>query len=125
MALIRAGAAASALPAVPRQWRPDPKAVMEMIPVEVRLIMGQILYGDREPKSIPSDDIFVLMRTAHDPSLPAEKAYRDRVVNRGTAIRGFCVLCQGGSPKQVRLCDDVTCPLWVFRMGGNPLSRRR
>ena len=36
------------------------------------------------------------------------------------AIRKMCLQCQSQSPKAVRLCEAVTCPLWEFRFGKNP-----
>ncbi len=36
------------------------------------------------------------------------------------AIRCKCLGCQGDSPSQVRLCNDVDCSLYPYRMGKNP-----
>ncbi len=36
------------------------------------------------------------------------------------SIRAYCIKCQGGSPKLVRLCLDLQCPLYLYRMGKNP-----
>lgn len=37
------------------------------------------------------------------------------------AIRRYCLgRCSSGSPKQVRFCDDLNCPLKEFRLGKNP-----
>lgn len=33
-----------------------------------------------------------------------------------TAIRQFCLECQGASAKAVRACTDEECPLWVWRL---------
>ena len=36
-------------------------------------------------------------------------------------IRVYCVeICQGGSMKNVRLCEDSDCPLFAFRFGKKP-----
>ena len=50
-----------------------------------------------------------------------EAKYQRRIKNRATAIRAYCVSCQGGSTVDVRLCPSVTCPLHPFRMGTDPL----
>ncbi|HDQ40480.1 MAG TPA: hypothetical protein ENN39_05550 [Desulfonatronum sp.] len=39
------------------------------------------------------------------------------------AIRAKCLECCGGSPKEVRLCSDVSCALHPFRKGQNPFVR--
>lgn len=36
------------------------------------------------------------------------------------AIRWYCLGCQADIPSQVRLCEDVDCPLYSYRMGKNP-----
>ena len=33
------------------------------------------------------------------------------------AIRMFCYDCQGGVLSEVRRCNSVDCPLWLFRRG--------
>lgn len=35
-------------------------------------------------------------------------------------IRIFCLECAGGSPKEVRYCSSIECPLYLFRFGTNP-----
>lgn len=50
-----------------------------------------------------------------------ENKYKKRIKNRATAIRAYCVSCQGGSVADVRICASVTCPLHPFRMGKDPL----
>lgn len=35
-------------------------------------------------------------------------------------IRRFCLYCQVGSVKGVRLCCDTNCPNWYFRFGKFP-----
>ncbi|PTN32442.1 hypothetical protein [Desulfonatronum sp. SC1] len=41
------------------------------------------------------------------------------------AIRAKCLECCGGSPKEVRLCPDISCALHPFRTGTNPFPRRK
>ena len=36
------------------------------------------------------------------------------------SIRKFCIDCQGGSFKEVRLCTAHDCPLYAYRMGTRP-----
>ncbi len=36
------------------------------------------------------------------------------------AIRAKCLDCQAYSPKAVRLCSSIQCPLHIYRMGKNP-----
>ena len=36
------------------------------------------------------------------------------------SIRKFCIDCQGGSFKEVRLCTSRDCPLYAYRMGTRP-----
>ena len=36
------------------------------------------------------------------------------------SIRAYCIECQGGSFKEVRLCTSHDCPLYVYRMGKRP-----
>ncbi len=50
-----------------------------------------------------------------------EDKYRARTSNRATAIRSYCVMCQGGSVAGVKECPSVICPLHSFRMGSDPL----
>lgn len=37
-----------------------------------------------------------------------------------TAIRQFCLECQGASAKAVRACADRHCPLWDWRLASLP-----
>ncbi|WP_370167848.1 hypothetical protein [Sinorhizobium fredii] len=38
------------------------------------------------------------------------------------AIREKCLDCCSGQPSEVRLCESVKCPLWVFRSGTHPFT---
>ena len=40
------------------------------------------------------------------------------------AIRKFCIECQGKSMKEVRLCQNVNCIFWGFRMGHKPKTEK-
>ena len=35
--------------------------------------------------------------------------------SRRMAIREHCLNCVGGKNKEIRECDAMLCPLWVFR----------
>ena len=50
----------------------------------------------------------------------SEDAQRERVRNPKTAIRAYCTFCQGGYLPGIRDCGNTICPLWSFRMGGDP-----
>lgn len=40
-------------------------------------------------------------------------------------IRAKCLDCCAGAQSEVRMCTAVTCPLWPYRMGSNPLRSKR
>ena len=40
------------------------------------------------------------------------------------AIRQNCIECCGGSKNEVKLCTITSCPLYAFRFGKNPYSKR-
>ena len=48
----------------------------------------------------------------HKPTSPVE------------AIRRKCLDCSGQQPAEVKLCEAVTCPLWPFRAGRHPYTRK-
>ena len=50
--------------------------------------------------------------------------YKEKIVNRKTAIRSHCVECMGGSPGEVARCTSDDCSLWAYRMGESPNDRR-
>lgn len=93
------------------------------------LVMGMGLLAKACGANPPDADFTIedrvaFMRTAYDKKNPQEVRYRNRVRNRGTAITAMCVICQGGR-KAVTECVDTKCPLWAFRMGGDPFYGRR
>lgn len=72
------------------------------------------------PKVIPIADLREHIRyPIHEDAI--ENKYQARISNRATAIRAYCVQCQGGSVVGVKECPSVTCPLYSFRMGNDPL----
>ena len=38
------------------------------------------------------------------------------------AIRLHCLWCCNGSALEVRLCSEMSCPLWPYRFGRNPTA---
>jgi len=50
-----------------------------------------------------------------------EDTYRAKIKNQRTAIRAYCVVCMGGSVVDVKECSSVSCQLFPFRMGRDPI----
>lgn len=95
-------------------------------PNQKQRLMNYYEYGGRDPLEIPRTKLLELARTVkYDDGTGIEQKYRDRIKNPMTAIRCFCVICQGGSTAGVRKCVSTDCPLWSMRMGRNGLSTRR
>jgi hypothetical protein len=70
------------------------------------------------PKKIPFDE---LKEHIHSSGVdPIERKYVQRIKNRTTAMRAFCVSCMGDDVYAVKDCPSVTCPIHPFRMGGDP-----
>ena len=72
----------------------------------------EILSGEligRDPRQMTPDQIHELGHTSS--SLTA-------------AVKAKCRDCCGHDRSEVRKCTAVGCPLWPFRLGGNPLSVR-
>ena len=45
-------------------------------------------------------------------------AKKESPKSRKKAIRAMCLLCLGGSTKEVKDCTQPECPLWAFRITG-------
>lgn len=41
------------------------------------------------------------------------------------AIRAKCLDCSAGQPSEIRNCQISDCPLYPFRLGKNPFSKRK
>ena len=54
----------------------------------------------------------VAMKAGHAPISPMQ------------AIRRRCLDCSGQQLAEVKLCEAVTCPLWPFRAGRHPYTRK-
>lgn len=81
-------------------------------------IETQLAFQGANPKKVPFAELRDHIREpVYD---PIENKYRERIRNRATGIRAYCVSCQGGDVVGVRECPAITCPLHPFRMGGDP-----
>lgn len=87
---------------------------------EIDLREQQLSWQGANPKDVPFEDLRDHIRHPHHND-PLENKYQARIGNRATAIRAYCVMCQGGTTSGVRECPSVTCPLYPFRMGSDPL----
>lgn len=72
------------------------------------------------PKILDLDELTeVIRQPLHEDAI--EDTYRAKIKNQKTAIRAYCVSCQGGSVVGVKECPSTTCVLFPFRMGKDPL----
>jgi hypothetical protein len=111
------------LQAPAKVFTPDGNAVIANLPKNVQRTAGFLTYGGSNPKEVPIDDIIAMLRVPQNDD-NMERAYRNRIKGRLSAIRAFCVLKEGG-PRAARMCSSVTCPLWPYRMGTNPFRRKK
>lgn len=103
-----------------KPYVPSPDAKLSNVhPDDIR-VAGFFAYAGVDPMTVPLDDLTAMMRTPQNDA-DLDRAYRDRVRSKATAVRSFCVLGMG-SAKKVRLCENVTCALWPFRMGNSPFK---
>lgn len=72
------------------------------------------------PKELDLDELKEVIH-APEHTDAVEDTYRARIKNQRTAIRAYCVGCMGGSTAAVKECPSVTCQLFPFRMGKDPL----
>lgn len=75
-------------------------------------------YHDTPARDIPAKDLRLLTSLTSDD--PLDTKFADRIKSPVTAVRGYCVNCQGGQIAAVRNCTNGSCPLFPFRMGNNP-----
>lgn len=80
----------------------------------------QLSWQGANPKALPFDELRDHVRSPVGND-PVENKYKARIKNRTTAIRAYCVQCMGGDLAGVRNCPSITCPLFPFRMGKDPL----
>lgn len=98
----------------------------EPTPAQMRRVGPVALSTSLSPpdENLTVADRLALLRTPYDKNNPQEARYRNRVRNRGTAITAMCIVCTGGR-KAVTECAATQCPLWPFRMGGDPFYKKR
>lgn len=85
-----------------------------------RITEYQLSWQGANPKELDLDELKeVCNQPLHEDSLVDK--YRARIKSPATAIRAYCIDCQGGSIVGVKDCTALTCPLWNFRMGKDPL----
>jgi hypothetical protein len=80
----------------------------------------QLSWQGANPKDVPFDELKAHVQAPDNGDAIADK-YQARIRNRATAIRAYCVQCQGGHVAGVKECADSICPMHPFRMGGDPL----
>ena len=87
---------------------------------QLELAEHRLDWQGANPKEL---DITELTEVIHEPTGDdiVEDTYRAKIKNQRTAIRAYCVVCMGGSVVGVRECSNVTCQLFPFRMGKDPL----
>ncbi|MEY9531160.1 hypothetical protein [Sinorhizobium fredii] len=56
------------------------------------------------------------------PTASIAKAAGHKQMSPMAAIRLKCLDCSCNQPSEVRLCESVKCPLWVFRSGQHPFT---
>lgn len=81
----------------------------------------QLAWQGANPKELDIADLAAHIREGYPDDEAVAKKYASRIKNRATAIRAYCVQCQGGEVAEVRRCPALTCPLHPFRMGKDPL----
>ncbi|MET4190697.1 MULTISPECIES: hypothetical protein [unclassified Bradyrhizobium] len=108
----------------PKVYIPSPDAVLTGIDKPGLRVCSYLAHAGADPTSVPTDDLVLMLRNAQNKGDNMEQSYRNRIRSKATGIRAFCVLCAGGA-KGARMCSDVVCPLWAFRMGSNPLRNRK
>lgn len=86
----------------------------------IDMLEQKLAWQGANPKQIPLADLRDHIRYPSNEDAVDNK-YQARISNRATAIRAYCVQCQGGSVVGVKECASVTCPLFSFRMGKDPL----
>lgn len=102
-----------------REERLNPLHRMKLLK-RVGVLEEMLTWQGANPKEIPFKDLKAHVQAPHNDDA-LENKYRKRIKNRATAIRAYCVQCQGGDTAGVRECAAVTCPLHPFRMGKDPL----
>jgi hypothetical protein len=88
---------------------------------EVEYHEDVLRYAGKDPRFVPVEALNRMRRAKQPMDDHTTASYRTRIKTRASAIRTFCVDCQGGEVKGVKECEAMNCPLWPFRMGTDPL----
>jgi len=72
-----------------------------------------------KPNEMRVQDLLANVRMTYPTADNVEITYRNRIRSPLTGIRAFCVQCKYFRPGEVRKCQEMSCPLWPFRMGRN------
>jgi hypothetical protein len=92
---------------------------------DLRTAIACVVYAGDDPKAVPNDIIkHALVYPPEGYNVFVHLDARKRVKNPNTAVRAFCLECQGNDSVGVRQCPSFNCPLHPFRMGGNPFFGR-
>jgi hypothetical protein len=97
----------------------------EIMQDDLRTAIACVLFAGDDPKTVPND--IIKHALAHPPTrynVFTHMEARKRIKNPNSAIRAHCLECQGNDTVGVRQCPSFNCPLWPFRMGGNPFFGR-
>jgi len=87
---------------------------------EIGTLEETLAWQGANPKVLDAKDLRAHIQQPDDDD-PVINKYRARITTRATAIRAYCVWCMGGSVPGIKECPSVTCPLYPFRMGKDPL----
>lgn len=87
---------------------------------DLNVLEQQLAWQGANPKALPFDELREHIHAGRKGGDVVEHKYAARIRNRATAMRAYCVECQGGLVVGVKECAAVTCPLHPFRMGGDP-----
>jgi hypothetical protein len=111
----------SQLEAIEQQIAEEPNSIKRLkLQKQYRLVEYRLSWQGADPKEL---DFGELKEVCNQPLYadPLVDKYRARIKSPATAIRAFCIDCQGSSIAAVKDCTELTCPLWNFRMGKDPL----
>lgn len=115
--------------------KPPPEKIQQTIPTtellgisdeHVEPFMASVVRagGLPLPKDMPVIDLLQMVRLVQNKDNRTEKFYRERIRSPLTAVRAFCVSCNGWQPGQANSCENMDCPLWLFRFGKNPFFNK-
>jgi len=111
----------SRLEAIEERISKEPNPIKRLkLQKQYRMVEYMLSWQGANPKELDLDELKeVCNQPLHEDALFDK--YRARIKSPATGIRAFCIDCQGGSLVGVKDCTSLTCPLWNFRMGKDPL----